>query len=125
MLNLINPKLALTLIQKEIVSHVRHEVDKYEMIFKGQTNEILFKVFAPDKIELPPEYSPETRSRVYTWNDSEMIAKTLSPMLKEKLKKNERIDLAVICWGRYKENIEVTIAYTNEQNEKLKLTETL
>lgn len=125
MLNLINPKLALTLIRNEVQNHVKHPVDKYQMIYKDAAGEILFRVWCPEKYDLPEGYADDTRARLYTWNDSEMIVKTLKPMLAEKLKPGENVDLGIITWDRFNDLIQVEIAYTDKDGNKLKLSDNI
>lgn len=124
MLNLINPKLALALIRSEIETHVKHSVEKYQMIYLGKTNEIKFQVFAPESIDLPPEYNPESRSRVYDWQDSAAISNTLKPLLAEKLKPGDTLDVGVITWDKNNDLVNVQIGYTS-QGEKLKLVDNI
>lgn len=104
MLNLINPKIALKLVQSELSKEFGKDIAEYSICFR-QDSDLFFLV---DGIK-------------HAWNDSANVKLLIEQLLNQKLPKNLKVFNATITVA---ENVTVEIEYF-DNGELKKITENL
>jgi hypothetical protein len=106
--------VALALVRGAIEGHVKHSVKDFQMHIYMHEQKIDFKVFVPENETLPPAYDPETRSRLYKFDDAKQLMKTVKMLIQKEVKTEDVIDYAIVNYSMDGKQKSVDIYYKKD-----------